>query len=314
MTGPWLSVIMPSHRGEQWIRAALQSLASENTDGIEVLVIDGSPTAATLDIATEFAGRLRLRLFERPDLDSWHTKTNFGVQAAQASHLCWLGVDDLWLPGRAAAARRWIDAAPQAALQLAPCAIIDHTGRQLGVWRCPLPTGGEISCMSLLERLLVQNFVAAPAPVFRKRAWLECGGLDPTLWYTADWDMWLRLAAMGPSYYHEEITIAFRIHRDSLTTTGSRDAADFTQQLRIVLDRHLPALKGSSAKVARVARASIKVNTALAAAAQGDYRALAAAAFAVLSLGPSGMRRYFRDSRIAERVLPRVRAKLSGAL
>jgi len=52
----------------------------------------------------------------------------------------------------------------------------------------------------------------------------------------------------------------------------------------------------------------------LAAAAQGDYTALASAASAVLLLGPGGMRRYLRDSRIRERVVPRIRAKLSRSL
>ena len=33
----------------------------------------------------------------------------------------------------------------------------------------------------------------------------------------------------------------------------------------------------------------------------------------VLSLGPVGMARYLRDSRLGERVLPRLRAKLTGA-
>jgi glycosyltransferase involved in cell wall biosynthesis len=314
MTRPWLSVVMPSYRGEQWIRAALQSLASQAGDTIEVLVIDGSPTRTTLDIAAEFAGRLRLRLFERPDLESWHAKTNFGVAAAEADHLCWLGVDDVWLPGRAAAARRWIDAAPRTALHLAPCAVIDETGRRLGVWRCPFRPNAAISGPCMLERLLVQNFIAAPAPVFRKDAWQACGGLDQTLWYTADWDIWLKLAALGTGFYHDEVTIGFRIHAGSLTTTGSRDSAGFMQQMQTVLDRHLPAFKGNAAAVARAAGASIKVNAALAAAAQGHYAALGTAAAAILALGPFGMRRYFRDSRITERVLPRLRARLSGSL
>ncbi len=311
---PWLSVIMPSYRGEQWIRAALESIASEPSTGIEVLVIDSSPTGATLEIAEEFTTRLNLRLFARPDLESWHTKTNFGVEAAAGCHLCWLGVDDVWLPGRAAAVQRWINSAPRAALHLAPAAIVDRRGDTLGLWHCPLPADAEISAGTLLERLLVQNFVAAPAPVFRKRAWLACGGLDPTLWYTADWDIWLKLAALGPSVYHDEVTIGFRIHAGSLTTTGSRDSDTFTRQMQTVLDRHLPRIEGSTAAIARAARASIKVNTALAAAAQGDYTALASAASAVLLLGPGGMRRYLRDSRIRERVVPRIRAKLSRSL
>jgi len=312
---PWLSVIIPSHCGEQWIGAALSSISAEAAQGVEVLIIDGSPTSATRDIAKSFSDRLNLRLFERPDLVSWHMKTNFGVQVAAASHLCWLGVDDLWLPGRARAVRAWIEAAPDAALHLAASAIIDRRGRRLGAWRCPLPSGIGLPSSVVSERLLVQNFVAAPAPVFRKDAWLASGGLDEGLWYTADWDMWLKLAACGPVYYHDEITIGFRIHGGSLTVTGSRDVADFAQQMQAVLDRHLPRLRdaaGLRASVQRAAHASILVNSALASASAGDLSKLPRAMAGVLRLGPAGIFRYLRDSRLVERVIPRLRARLGG--
>src|SRR6202011_4785737 len=90
---PWLTGVIPSYCGELWIDIALQSLACEAADGIEVLVIDGSPTSATCDIARTYLDRLRLRVFERRDLLTWQAKTNFGVQMAESSHVCWLGVD-----------------------------------------------------------------------------------------------------------------------------------------------------------------------------------------------------------------------------
>jgi glycosyltransferase involved in cell wall biosynthesis len=309
---PWLSVVMPSYCGEPWIEASLRSLADEAAAGIEVLIIDSSPTVATRDIAQGFSDRLRLRIFDRRDLPSWHTKTNFGVETAESTHICWLGVDDLWLPGRAAAVRSWIEAARDAPLHLAPTAIIDKRGRKLGMWRCPLPNG-EVRSALVTERLLVQNFIAAPAPVFRRDAWLKCGGLDENLWYTADWDIWLKLSALGPVYYHDIVTVGFRIHGASLTVTGSRDAGDFTQQMRIVLDRHLAKLGGGSKGLERAARASIAVNAALAAASTGAVGSLLRAAGQVLGLGPRGIRRYLRDSRIVERMAPRIRAKLTGA-
>jgi hypothetical protein len=137
--------------------------------------------------------------------------------------------------------------------------------------------------------------------------------LDENLWYTADWDMWLKLAALGPVYYHDTVTVGFRIHGASQTVTGSRDTGDFAQQMQIVLDRHLDTLGGGSTGVERAARASIAVNTALAAASTGDVGSLLRAAGRVLGLGPSGIHRYLRDSRILERVAPRIRAKLTGA-
>jgi glycosyltransferase involved in cell wall biosynthesis len=309
---PWLTVIIPSYCGEQWIGAALSSLASEAAEGIEVLLIDSSPTPATRDIAQCYSDRLRLRVFERCDLLSWQTKTNFGVELAESSHICWLGVDDLWLPGRAAAAQSWIDTDPDAPLHLAPSAIIDKDGRKLGVWRCPLPADGELPSALVTERLLVQNFIAAPAPVFRRDAWLGCGGLDENLWYTADWDIWLKLVACRSVYYHDRVTVGFRIHDRSLTATGSRDAALFARQMEIVLNRHLSKPGGVSEGVERAARASITVNTALALASAGDLSGLFRAASEIMRLGPAGIRRYFRDSRIVDRMAPRVRAKLTG--
>jgi glycosyltransferase involved in cell wall biosynthesis len=309
---PWLTVIMPSYCGERWIDASLSSLAAEATDGVEVLLIDSSPTSATRDIARNYSGRLRLRVFERCDLLSWQTKTNFGVEIADSSHICWLGVDDLWLPGRVAAVRAWIESFPEAPLHLAPTAIIDKGGRKLGVWRCPLPAKGELRSALVTERLLVQNFVAAPAPVFRRDAWLNCGGLDENLWYTADWDIWLKLAACGSVYYHDPITVGFRIHGGSLTVTGSRDTTDFARQMQIVLDRHLIKLGARSKGIERAARASITVNIALASATAGNLRGLLRAASEVVRLGPVGIHRYLRDSRIVDRLAPRVRGKLTG--
>ena len=111
------------------------------------------------------------------------------------------------------------------------------------------------------------------------------------------------------------MTAGFRIHGDSLTMTGSRDPADFESQMRIVLDRHIGRLTPArSAAIVRAARASIKVNVALAAASDGGWRALGTAASQLFLLGPLGLHRYLRDSRLFERVVPRLRAKFSGAL
>lgn len=309
---PWLSVIVPSYCGEEWIDTALCSLLA--ADGIEVIVIDGSPTSATREIAQRYSDRLRLRVFERCGLTSWQAKTNFGVQIAQSNHICWLGVDDVWLPKRADIVRNWIETAPDIQLHLAPSAIIGKAGEKLGAWRCPFPISGRLESTSVTDKLLVQNFVSAAAPIFRKDAWLGCGGLDENLWYTADWDMWLKLATIGPVYYHDVITVGFRIHADSLTMLGRRDAVDFENQMQIVLERHLRRLGKQSTALERTARASIAVNVALASAYAGDYRLSLTATWQVMKLGPFGIYRYFHSSRILERVAPRLWVKLTGGL
>src|SRR3954451_19633842 len=54
----WLSVIIPSHNGERWLAAALQSLVDQKEPGIEVIVIDGSSDDTSLKIVSSFSDKL----------------------------------------------------------------------------------------------------------------------------------------------------------------------------------------------------------------------------------------------------------------
>ena len=318
MKTPILSVVMPVHDGAKWIRATLESVAAEPSDDLDVIIIDSSPDEETAAIVREFEGRIPFRLLRRPHITPWQNKTNLGVELAEAEHVCMLHQDDLWRSGRVSAVRSWLAANPEAVLHLAPSLLIDRSGDQIGRWTCPLPSEQRLNPEFLHKRLLVQNFVSVPAPVFKRQAWIDVGGMDEALWYTPDWDIWLKLCEAGPTIYHSDATTSFRLHASSLTVTGSRDAAEFRAQMETVLTRHLPRLEGSDRRgVERISRASIEMNVSLAAAASGaspkSLRALSRAGLKVLALGPLGVARYLRDSRLSERLLPRVRAKLSGA-
>jgi hypothetical protein len=64
--------------------------------------------------------------------------------------------------------------------------------------------------------------------------------------------------------------------------------------------------------VEKVAMASIAVNSALSAGSRGEPVRPTAVLFQLLSLGPSGWRRYLRDSRIVQRVRSRLKIQRLG--
>jgi glycosyltransferase involved in cell wall biosynthesis len=313
---PWLSIVIPTHDGERWLHDTLGSVAAQNETGLDCIVIDSSPGEGTCDIVRSYADRLALRVFRRPDLAHWRSKTNFGFAVAEAPFVAMLHQDDFWLPGRTAKLRAWIAAAPDADMHLHPSRVIDEAGRRVGVWRCPLPGDGQaVPRPLLLERLLVQNFISVPAPVIRRDTYLAAGGIDEALWYTGDWDLYLKIAQRGTVVYHRDVLSCFRIHRHSLTVTGSRSAADFETQMRDVLARHIDAVPPARREaVVRRALASIRVNTSLAAANHGSVVDLLRAAAAIAGLGPRGIGAYLHASRLFERVLPRLRLRLRGGL
>jgi hypothetical protein len=190
---------------------------------------------------------------------------------------------------------------------------IDAGGKRLGRWRCPLPTRPDPLPGDLLrERLLVQNFLFIGAVIFRRDAALAAGGMDEELLYTADWDLWLKLAACGDAIYWPEPLSCFRIHDASQTVSISRHSQEFKRQLDTVLERHLePWLvrRPSGQGVARAARFSVEVNAALAAFGCGARPRVFPLARQWLAMGPGGWHRYLRDSRIIERTVSRLRAK-----
>lgn len=306
----WLSVIVPSHNGQRWLSAALQSIADQNDQGIEVIVVDSSFDGTSLEIAESFSNEIAIRAFRRPDLLPWMTKTNFAVEQAEGDWICMLHQDDLWLPNRSSELQTWLSGQPDAVMHLHPCYVIDEVGRRLGLWRCPLPPDGSAVPEQLLyERLLVQNFIGIPTPVIRRDAYLTVGGLDEALWYTADWDLYLKIASVGKIHYHSMPLACFRVHSNSLTVTGSRDIDDFRKQHSIVVDRHFEKLAPDCRRsVLPISQASIEVNVALAAAIAGNFSGIARALRSMIFLGPAGIARYLSYSRIIDRVIPRLRA------
>jgi glycosyltransferase involved in cell wall biosynthesis len=310
----WLSVIVPSHNGQRWLSSALQSIADQKDGGTEVIVIDSSTEDTSLAIAEAFSSQFAIRSFRRPDLLSWMAKTNFGVEQAKGNWICMLHQDDFWLPDRSAQLQNWLLSQPGAVMHLHPCYIVDEVGRRLGLWRCPLPADGcPVPAQLLYERLLVQNFIGIPTPAIRRDAYLMVGGLDKALWYTADWDLYFKIASRGNVCYHSMPLACFRVHRNSLTVLGSRDIQDFRKQHSVIIDRHIDKLiPDSRGATQRLSETSIEVNVALAAAVAGKFGAISKAIRSVLFLGPAGIAQYLFYSRIVDRALPRLRAAVAG--
>lgn len=308
---PWLSVVMPIHDGTEFLNETMQSIAAEPTDGVEIIAIDSSGDSACKEIVEHYQHRLPIAYHHRADLKQWPAKTNAAVQMARGKFVSMLHQDDLWLPGRINVLQNALNNHPTMAVHLSPAYIVDVRSRRLGLWRCPLAGRQVAPQEDVVERLLIQNFIAIPAPLIRRDAWITVGGLDETLWYTADWDLYLKLAGAGDFVYEPSPTTAFRIHPESLTIRGSRDRHEFRTQMERVFQRHatkvgpkrLPA-------ITKLASTSIEVNAALAATMNGNPAQILPAAKRLAALWPHQLFAYLRYSRLLERVTPRIKGIL----
>jgi len=301
----WLSVIMPTWNGSAFLRDALDSIAVQNEDDLEIIAVDDGSNDSTIEILECYSHELPIRLVRQAHTGNWVTNTNTGLSIATGEYISFLHQDDLWLPGRLKILRKMINKYPDVTLILHPSVFIDAVGRQIGIWRCPLSEDQKpILPSDIFPKLLVQNFISIPAPCFRRDAVKKTGLMDEQLWYTADWKFWLQLASAGKTLYYHKPLSAFRIHSSSQTVSGSANLLEFRQQMQTVLDQYLPL----TAETKQLAEFSIEINTAMAAIARGqsfDFRQLLKKS---LLMNPINWLKYISYSRIVERSLARIRA------
>ncbi len=310
---PWLSVLIPTHNGEKYIHSTFDSILANEVAGVEIIVVDDSSTDRTIEIVKSYCKQLNIQIIQQSRTGNWVKNTNIALSYATASYSCLLHQDDYWLPDRITKIKALIASSPESVLYLHDTMYIGPQSQYLGKWSCPFSKSHTyISSQKLIKHLVVQDFIAICSPVFRSDAARAVGGLDEMLWYTADWDFWLKIASIGSSSYLAETLSAFRIHNESQTIQRSISSNDFRNQLEVVLSRHLYIHEWLPYITVKCAKFSIEFNIYLASIYHKQRASHLAIISKFLSLGAYGWIIYFRDSRVFQRVLSRIRAKLKN--
>lgn len=293
--------------GAKTLSATLDGLATQS-EGIELIAVDQGSTDDSKNILNSYASRIGIRIIDAPKNENWVQNTNLALSEASAPLCTLLHQDDVWMPGRSELLQEMVRQTPSASIWLHSAYYIDDGGNVIG--RFDPPFGKKhmvLGARHALRRLLVQNTFALPAVMFPTQLAQYLGGLDEDLWYTADWDFWLRLCAVGPVAWSPEAKAGFRIHGSAQTLTGSRDSDGFKQQLAEPLNRHLNALEGRDrSDVEALALASNALNHWLAGAYHSERIPLLPVLGQLLKLGPRLWWPFFRDTRIVQRILPRL--------
>ncbi len=297
------------------MQSALDSVVCQNEKNLEIIAVDDGSVDRTSDILESYTRKIPLRIIRQQHTGSWAANTNIGFSFAQGEYISFLHQDDLWLPDRVKILKKMAKKEPDALLFLHPSYFIDTNGKKIGIWKCPFPVNQQaLSSEFILPRLLAQNFISIPAPCFKRKAAIQAGLLDESLWYTADWKLWMQLALIGKWVYYPYPLTGFRIHPTSLTAKGSENLTEFRYQIQTIIDQFLPEISAYPAintdRIKQTADFSMSVNTMLAAIARGQSFHIIPLLKECYKLGIKGLRQYIEYSRITERISARIKAGL----
>jgi len=210
---PRVSLVTPSYNAEPYLRAAIDSVLGQDYPNIEFLVMDGGSTDGTVELLREYEDRL-----------SWVSEKDAGQADAIArgfekttgSILGWLNADDVLKPG---AIRTVVDtflAHPEVALVYGNADFIDAKGQIIGPCTVVEPHS--------LNRLLhYGDYIIQPAAFFSRESYQSVGGLDKSLNWAMDWDLWIRLDQKFELLYIEKTMASYRWLGSNKTAEGGFD-------------------------------------------------------------------------------------------
>jgi GT2 family glycosyltransferase len=233
-TMPQVSVIVPCYNHARYLPQALHSVLSQTFSDWEAIIVDDGSTDNTRDIAARFSDpRVQYKYQENRGLSA---ARNAGIRAARGQYLAFLDADDAWAPEFLEACVAKLAAVDTAAAVVTLCRFIDEDGVDL-----PRVGGRAVSSEAFRACLMEGGFFPPNAALVRAHAAQRAGPFDENLTSLEDWDLWLRIAALGGLVLCIPKPLArYRVTANSMST----DAVRMHRNRIAVLTKHFGAAQG----------------------------------------------------------------------
>lgn len=202
------SIVTPSFNSAGTIVRAIESVLENRYPYCDYLVVDGASGDDTASIARRYAG---VRVISEPDAGQ-SDAINKGFARTKGDVLGWVNADDVLTPGTLFAVARFMENHPEAVAVYGGCMLIDESGREI--------RASAVQPFDLWRLIHSRNFIEQSSCFFRRSAFEAVGGVDTGLKYVMDWDLWIKLSAVGEVAYVPEIFSARRITASNKTESG----------------------------------------------------------------------------------------------
>lgn len=179
----------------------------------------------------EVAERFAARFVPDPRRGGMSGALNAGLEAAgpDTRYFAWLGDDDLLAPGSLQATSTELDRHPDAVVAYGWCDYIDDADQVVFRSRA-----GRVARWILT---FGPNLVPQPGSLMRYDAVRRVGGVDESLRFALDLDLFLRLRREGRFVALPRTLASFRWHAASTTVSGGEQSMEESDQVRM---RYMP--------------------------------------------------------------------------
>lgn len=205
-----LTIVTPSFNQQAFIDATIQSVMSQDYPHIQYIVMDGGSTDGTVELLKQHGEKFRwISQVDKGQTDAIAR----GFAMGDGEILTWVNSDDTLEPGAVSRAMQYLADHPEVDLVYGDAAFIDQQGRFIA--EC-----AHVEPFDRHRLLHYSDFIVQPAAFFRRSALEQAGGLDITLHWAMDYDLWLKLTKNGKAVYLPGRLANYRWLGDNKTASG----------------------------------------------------------------------------------------------
>lgn len=235
---PLVTIVTPSYNQVRYLERTILSVLNQDYPNIEYIVIDGGSTDGSVEIIKKYENKISYWISE-PDRGQSHA-INKGFQKATGEIFNWLNSDDILMPSATTIAVHYLVNNPKYGLVYADRLVIDEKDQVLACVELPS-----------FNRLFFKfrSWLPQETAFFRRELWYKINGLDETLHYSMDFDLWCRFMKISKFYHIPFIMSAWRQHdlaksyihfgSENISTEGRKEA----RQVRIRHSKEIYRLK-----------------------------------------------------------------------
>jgi glycosyltransferase involved in cell wall biosynthesis len=237
---PTVSVIMAAYNHPSFVKTAVDAVLAQTCSDLELIVVDDGSSDATPDIVASI-GDARLRLIRLPANRAAHPR-NLALSLARGRYVAFQNSDDDWRPEKLALQVGAMEQDSRLSACFTATELIDERGQSAaGSWADGLFTTEERPQARWLRHFFdVGNCLPLPSALVRRAQLAALGGFRASLVQLGDFDLWVRLAALGAFRLLPDALTRLRIVADSnLSAPRPTTARRSQQELAVVLERYL---------------------------------------------------------------------------
>lgn len=213
MSAPTVSILIPCHNAERWIRAAIESALAQTYPHIEVIVVDDGSTDGSWPIINSFGGRIRCET--GPNRGS-NPARNRLLEMASGEWVQYLDADDYLLPDKVAVQVQALESRPGVDVVYSPV-VMEYCEDSAAGRQDVLPIPPPHDPWVLLVRWLLPQTGAA---LWRRAAIVQVGGWKRDQPCCQEHELYLRLLKGRHVFEYSEYAGA--VYRQWSTTTLCR--------------------------------------------------------------------------------------------